>query len=427
MKTARPGRYPGLVLCYAQPNDRDDLKPVNRSVPFPVFVKSITARAQSLAQAWYLDAVLVPFITTRLVWIMIAWFSRYFMGDPAYAKYIERGWYLSPHYWLDIWSRWDGKWYLSIISNGYVTNRDITYYLSNLPFFPLYPYLVKTIGLIFPDPAHNQGAYLLYGLVLSNLFFLIAAGLLYKLVVDWIGDDTLARRTLLLLFAFPTSFIFSCFYPESLFLLLSVAAYSFALKRRWLLASLAGGLLAITRPQGVLIAVPLVWLYLSSRQWKLREIRLDSAWLGLIPVSIGLHLFALYQKTGFLFAPIVAQKAWERDGNLLSDTLTILQSPEMKTRQIDLLIWIVFLAVTLIAMWRLPSRSYGVYALLQIFLPVSSGSVFSFGRFALVIFPTFIMLARLLSRRSLAWMVTAIFFALQVIYFLGWVNYYWID
>ena len=62
----------------------------------------------------------------------------------------------------------------------------------------------------------------------------------------------------------------------------------------------------------------------------------------------------------------------------------------------------------------------------MILLALSTGLLVSISRYLLVSFPIFIFLGDKLKRREWFDFATAVFFALQVIYFAGWVNYYWI-
>jgi len=393
---------------------------------FPSFIRLSFNQFKTTLHDWYWEVVLLPFFMTRLAWLLVAYFAQYFLPAKSFIKYSQRGWFLSPNFLIDIWSRWDAKWYLSIVIHGYVAPSDITRYLSNLAFFPLYPYLVKSIGLIFPKAQSSQGIYLLYGIILSNLFFLAAAGLLYKLVVNWISDEKIARFTLLLLFVFPTSFYFSCFYTESLFLFLALASLTAGLNQKWWLASSLGALCTLTRAPGILIIIPIFWLYMNYHKWRISQIRVDVLWFLLMPVSLSLFFLSFYSKTGSFWAPLLAQVAWGRGGNLMKNILELIQSPGLNPYQLDAIFWVIFLIVTLVGMWKLPSRMYGVYSLVQLALPISTGTFFSAARLIVVIFPVFIMLAQLLRNQSFRQVVVGLFFTLQIIYFLGWVNYYWI-
>ncbi len=74
-----------------------------------------------------------------------------------------------------------------------------------------------------------------------------------------------ARRTVLYVAVFPFAYFFTQVYTESLFLLVSVSAVAAAVAARWGWAGLLGGLAALVRPNGVLIAVPLGLLALAGR------------------------------------------------------------------------------------------------------------------------------------------------------------------
>ena len=343
---------------------------------FPTFIKLSFNQFKTALHNWYWDVVLLPFLTTRLAWVLVAYFSQYFLPDKSFARYTQRGWFLSPNFLIDIWSRWDAKWYLSIVTDGYVAHSSVTQYLSNLAFFPLYPYLIKPIGWVFPKAQSSQGIYLLYGIILSNLFFLAAAALLYKLVVKWIANETIARNTLLLLFVFPTSFYFSCFYSESLFLFLVLASLTAGLYQKWWLAGLLGALCTLARSPGIFIILPLFWLYMNSRKWQIRLVRGDVLWFLWMPISLALFFLSFFPKTGSLWAPLLAQTAWGRGGDLVKNIVDLIQSPGLNPYQLDAIFWVAFLLITLVGMWKLPSRLYGVYALIQLALPISTGTFF---------------------------------------------------
>ena len=79
------------------------------------------------------------------------------------------------------------------------------------------------------------------------------------------GNRETARRTVLYVAVFPFAFFFTQVYTESLFLLTSVSAVTAAVVSRWGWAGFFGGLAALTRPNGILIAIPLGLLALVGR------------------------------------------------------------------------------------------------------------------------------------------------------------------
>ncbi|HYN89085.1 MAG TPA: hypothetical protein VER55_11165, partial [Ardenticatenaceae bacterium] len=103
--------------------------------------------AASTERAWIWTNVVAPFAITRLALLLAGWFSQYFPASLNYPpeEVARRGWQFSPHRLLDIWGRWDTAWYLSIVSDGYSIRGDVETTLSNIAFFPFYPYLVKLL------------------------------------------------------------------------------------------------------------------------------------------------------------------------------------------------------------------------------------------------------------------------------------------
>jgi hypothetical protein len=385
----------------------------------------VVQHAKALLQPWVWESVLVPFAASRIIYLMVAWFASYY--PTSGGTDLALGYNFTQHPLLDMWFRWDSVHYFSIVLNGYTPSADLARIYSNVAFFPLYPYLVKSIGWILPWVHIPNHLYLLIGLLISNASFLVAAGLLYKLVAEYVADETVARCTLLLVFAFPTSFFFSSFYPESLSLMLALAAVLLALKEKWLLACIAAGLAGVTRPQGILIAIPLAWIYLQSIGWDLRKVRPNLAWFALIPAPLALHFVSLYPSTGSLWAPILAEQAWGRGGDLLARMAAAFQPGAIRPFMVDYIAAAVFLGLALATAWKRLPGYLSAYLLIMILLPLATGKADSFMRFAVTIFPLFILLARLLQRRALEMSVLALFIAFQATYFLGWINFFWID
>lgn len=388
---------------------------------------SIWARAR-VSSIW--GAIWWPFVVTRLVWILAAAFAQgTFQPNPTYQEYAQQGGQLTRTFLLDIFAHWDAKFYLSIIREGYWPQTNLSEAYSNVAFFPLYPYLVKSFGWLGADLPVS--AYLLIGVVLSNLCFLAGASVLYWLARNQLAlSEEAARRGLLLLFAFPTSFYFSSFYTESLFFFLAVVGFAAGLARRWWLAGIAAALLAVTRFQGMAAAAALGLLYLETRGWRLSAIRADVLWFGLAPLLLGAHLYSLYTLTGDFLAPFTAVSAWERNQFGLLEGLRVqLEAPVLDVFKIEALLVLLFLGSGIYLLVRRGSpypKALAVYAILLSILPVSTGLVTSSARYLVVIFPVFLFLGEKLSGSRWFELLCAVWFALQVLYFAGWANYYWI-
>ncbi len=141
--------------------------------------------------------------------------------------------------------REDALWFLRIATIGYRPDD------GSAAFFPLYPMLTRVVSWL------TGGHPVFAALLVSNLAFLGALLVLYRLTARTFSDGV-ARRTIVYVAIFPTAFFFLAPYAESLFLLLSVAAFWFARDDRWWLAALAGAAAALTRSVGVLIAPALL-------------------------------------------------------------------------------------------------------------------------------------------------------------------------
>ena len=133
----------------------------------------------------------------------------------------------------------------TIADRGYDFDRDAA------AFFPLYPVLIRGVSAI-PGIGTFAAATLI-----SNLALLGALVLLYVLTTRELSND--ARRTTVLLLAFPTSFFLFAPYSESLFLLLAVVALAAARSNRWATGAGAGIAAAATRSIGLILAPSLAW------------------------------------------------------------------------------------------------------------------------------------------------------------------------
>jgi hypothetical protein len=192
-------------------------------------------------------------------------------------------------------------------------------------------------------------------------------------------------------------------------------------------AAICAGLILITRIQGIVVWGIAVFTYLVMKKWDFRKIDRNFIWLILSPVGLVLHLFHLYKITGYVLAPYQAQAAWGRsDSGFLTNIGLNLNSAYLDVFKIDFLLVIFFIFASIYILLKWPNKSYGLLAVSLCVLPLISGSLISIGRFLLVVFPVFILMGERIKRPDLYDAVRTILFTLQIIYFSGWVNYYWI-
>ena len=270
----------------------------------------------------FLRAVLLPFVWTRLLLAGVAWFGDQMSVSWTYpvAEAARRGWAFVPATWLDAFGRWDAHWYLDVAARGYQLRGPLASVQSNVAFFPLYPWTVRALHTVLPGT--GEGSWYVAALVVSNGALLLGLWLLWRLARD-LADEESATRTVLYALLFPFGFVLSSAYPEALFLLLSVASIGAASKGRPWLAGGLGLLLALTRPGGVLVAVPLAWIAIERGGRRLPAL----AAAALPFVGLALHAGLLWRVTGDPLGLFHAQAAWGR--TLASPWRTLLHPREL--------------------------------------------------------------------------------------------------
>ena len=146
-------------------------------------------------------------------------------------------------------------WYLTIIEGGYKRAPFSSDTQANWAFPPVFPLLVKLV-----TPGTSTPHYLVAGWLLSvTFYFLSLYALRCLLVLDF--DPATAFRSLMFLAFYPFSYNLMVFGSESLFLFLVCAAFLAARKENWWLCGLLAGVASATRVQGVLLSIPLAYMY----------------------------------------------------------------------------------------------------------------------------------------------------------------------
>ena len=306
---------------------------------------------------------------------------------------------------IDGWIRWDSGWYRSIVDNGYSNIPDSEGSL-NTAFLPFYPLVTRIVKTVTPDTY-------VAGLVVSNVAFLLALIVLYKLILRHYDADV-AQRSLVLLAVFPFSFYFSTMYTESLFLLTVVLAFYFGERQQWLLAALAAAAAGATRLVGLFVGPALVILYLETVGFQWRKVRPNIAWLLLS--AAGLAAFAVY--LGIQFGdPVMFYTSqlttgwgfWSADDarQVIAQTLSVSALVRGSFPALDLLQLCIMVAALIgcALAWRRPRISYAVWGLLALMasFPVYVGM----GRYVAVTFPLFILGG--LALRDNRWYLAAVY------------------
>jgi Gpi18-like mannosyltransferase len=300
----------------------------------------------------------------------------------------------------------DAWWYRSIALHGYGLRADAGG-APNYAFFPLYPLLVRHAGV--------TGDFTLDGLLLSNLAFAVALFLCGAVAVKAGLSEEEAQRAVVFLAFFPTSYFCSMPLPEALFLALSLGSVLAAYSGRWATASIVGALAALTRLPGILVFIPLAILL-----WRNERRRVNGLWLLLVPAGTATFIVYLHHLTGNWRAFLAVQENWGRSpGWFWRPLASFVMNPGHVSEPWNfialnfafaLLLLIAGIALLVQKRWEL-----GVYTLASLLLPLSTGSLQSLDRYAVVVFPVFLWLATF-TRRPV---VDRIVFATLVTLF-GW-------
>jgi hypothetical protein len=368
----------------------------------------------------------VPFAVSRCLLLLLAWlFAEQPRGVTWIPKFAERGWGYTTQHWLDVWARWDSSWYLDIVRLGYQPGGYAIGEYSSIAFFPIYPQAVRLLYRLLPTAWQGETAALALAVLIAHLCALGALAVLYWHVRVRFGERTLAQRSVLFLLAFPTAFFLGCVYTESTFLLLAVAAYHMAWRRRWAAAAVLGALLSATRSNGVLIVLPFLWMQLEDAGWKLGRLDKRALWLLLVPAGFLAYAAYLWQMTGDWGAIVVAQRAWRKE---LATPFALFGPPPTPYGDlvhIDRLLTLAFAAAAVWLTTRRGWRSDGLVVAVFLAAYLFTGTPISASRYVLVAFPVFVWLAgRASEGLRQAYLGSAL--ALQAALWIMWVLMRWV-
>jgi hypothetical protein len=323
---------------------------------------------------------------------------------PCHFEEARNGWAAMPLQYEDglafklvgVWERWDACWYARIATFGYTPD-------GSTAFFPLFPALERIVALGGP---HVVVAGMLINVVATTL----ALWGLYRIAVRDHGD-AVARRAMLLLAVFPTALFLLAPFSEAIFLALGVWTIERARHRGgWVAAAALATLAGLARPVGGFLALPLAWL--AWQQLRDERRAADGLWpvVAVVAAPLSALLYVAYtvrvvgrsmfdasaEWTGSAFHP-----PWDLIGATLDWTLRT--GDPLQALQLGMLV--MFAALFVAGIRRIPIE-LTLYAAPQLYLAwarILPTPLTSVGRYLLVIFPAFIVLALLLGDRRTRW------------------------
>jgi hypothetical protein len=383
-------------------------------------VRAVAARQQPLpwrvwraVGAWWraddTRRILPVFLATRLGVLAVGFLAVVLIGFPS-GDSLEFQIYRNAL--LDLPSRWDTGWYLTIANEGYQWSPGSNTRQQNITFFPAFPMIVRYLSIVLGrQPVWT-------GVLVSFVAFFWACGYLLRLGRDLLGDTDRAAAAVLLLASYPFALFYSAAYTESLFLLASVGAIYHFRRNEMVRAAVWGLITGLTRPNGAFLSAVL-GLMLVEPAWRAWQARRR----GAAPVAWATHFdalaaaaspgigmliystFILYL-TGNPFQWIAQQEAWGREyrgvETLLTDRVEyVAQNGLYSYASSQALDMIYFLSILFIlaSAWPVARRfglPYAVWLLVSVLPPVAAGGLLSMGRLTAVLFPAFFWLAAII-------------------------------
>lgn len=290
---------------------------------------------------------------------------------------------------------WDAAFYREIADHGYDALPR-----AALRFFPLVPLGARGLGAVLlghPDVAL---------LLIANCSALVFAALLHRLALLETGDAGLARRATWFAALLPAASVFVLGYADATALALATGAF-LALRTRWLATAGALGFLAgLSRPSGVLLAVPAALeilrdhRHLHPAEWPRRALAVAGPMVGL-----GSYLAWVGSTRGDPWLPFSVQQRASLRGHVVDPVSRLVDAARdwlvhgRVGEGLHLLWAIGFLALLVVVARRLPA-SYTAYSALTLLVGLSAENLDSFERYAMGAFPLLLALAALTHARD---------------------------
>ena len=239
--------------------------------------------------------ILPSFITHLLLLWISGLFAIFILPHGVF-------WAQQPHLpnpLLDIASRWDTAWYLSIAQIGYTWNAAA--------FFPLLPMLLHLFSF-------NKDFMAFAGWLLSILCF---GGSLYviRLLVLEKFNSQVADRAMWIIALFPGAIFLTAIYPMSLYLFLISLYFYFLIQNKPWLAGMAGLLAALTWDDGILLVLSGVFYSWYTSKFYRKNFKITArqaaTYLGPVFGALG-YLIFLKIRFGSFFAFLTAEHQWFR-------------------------------------------------------------------------------------------------------------------
>jgi hypothetical protein len=302
------------------------------------------------------------------------------------------------HLLWDTFARYDSGWYFGIARRGY---EFVEGGRNNLAFFPVYPLLMRYVGLALGGGRQNL---YLAGIIISWVAYVFAMLMLYRLGRTYLPRAS-AERAVVFASVFPFAFFYGVVYSEAVFLLFTVTAFYGFRTKRWWLGAVAGALAGATRVNGILALPALALLGWQSAGTDPSARKRALAAVAFVPV--GLVMYSIYVDTlsGSYLEWTYSITRWNYSiagspikpvVDLVTALLTrpyqyITTDPQAPYDVLNGVTGLIFI-ISLPFVGRLVGAVYVVHMALNLWLPLSSGVFEGVGRYCAVLFPFYFVM-----------------------------------
>ena len=345
-------------------------------------------------RAWqlYISALAI-FAASRLVVIVGIDFGPLLLPEPYTGKWSAGA------AWFYRMVRWDGRWYGSIVTDGYQYS-DAPGVLNSINFFPLYPLVSAAVKAVLRVDAFVAM------LLVANVCSVIALLLLVRFVRDEAGEEAVLPTVSLFSF-FPSSMFLSAAYTESICLVFVLLSLILMTQRKLLgSAAMAGVSLAARSTSIVLVPV------LLYETWRNSSGRLIGSLPRLVACGVlassGLiaYMAYLWFAFGHPLAFVASQQGFQSDPVSVKIWSALTLAALRRAEWPDALQFLVFVALIIGGFVRL-RFSLALYGLGSIVVPyLLNGVTASTGRYLLLSVPAFMVLGSICRTRP--WLTAAL-------------------
>ena len=341
----------------------------------------MTARDTEIRAGWFRPsametarAILLPYVVSRAIVLVSLVLTRHLVTALEVVP--------KPLATKDGLLGWDAAWYGGIARDGYDALPT-----EGLRFFPLYPLITRAVALV---PGIDTDLALL---VVANLAALAFGVVLYRFAWAERQDDAFARRAVWIAFLAPPAFVLVMGYAEATLMLWSALTLVALRSRRYGVAAVFGFLAGVTRPVGVLLAIPALVEALANRRSLLpRDIVARVSAVAAPVLGLFTYLAWASDRTDDFFYPLRVQEDPARRGEArfpvtnLIDTGRDFFDGDTPTAGIHLLTAAVLIVLLIVLARRWP-LSFTLYAAAAALVGLSASNLDSLERYSLSTLP----------------------------------------